>query len=328
MELQGHTLRRLEPKSEPKFDPAPVSRRQAGLSIGLGIATALTTTSTGALYLWNFRHGIPAFAAASDFVPILWIFKHPGDLLGGLWFSATLLAILLAHEFGHWILCARHRIMASWPYLLPAPTLSGTAGALIRIRLGIPSFDALMDVGIAGPVFGFVVAIPATVAGLLLSKPALGEPQAALIRLNAPLAMRLLYWPMRSLDPSFPPIGELLWHPVLIAAWVGLFITSLNLIPAGQLDGGHILYAISRRWHRRATIAVPVLLLAAGVTLWVGWLLWGAILLIPAMRHPYVPPRPELSGRRAAYGWIGLALLAMTFLPAPFADAGLLAYLR
>jgi membrane-associated protease RseP (regulator of RpoE activity) len=305
-----------------------MSRRQAGLSVLLGIVTVLTTTSTGALYMANFRQGIPAFASASDFVPLVWIFNHPQELIGGLSFSATLLGILLAHEFGHWFLCARHRIMASWPYLLPAPTLSGTAGAVIRIRFGIPSLDALMDVGIAGPVFGFVVAIPATIAGLLLSRAATGEPQQVLIRLNAPLAMQLLYWPMRRLNPSLPPLADLLWHPVLIAAWVGLFITSLNLIPAGQLDGGHILYAISRRGHRWATVAVPVLLLAAGITLWAGWLLWGVILLIPAMRHPYVPPWPELSAKRVVYGWVGLLMLGLTFLPAPFADAGLLEYLR
>jgi membrane-associated protease RseP (regulator of RpoE activity) len=248
--------------------------------------------------------------------------------MGGLPFSATLLGILLTHEFGHWILCARHRIMASWPYLLPAPTLSGTAGAVIRIRFGIPSLDALMDVGIAGPLFGFAAAIPVTIAGLLLSKAASGVPEPTLIRLNAPLAMQLLYWPMRLLIPSSPPLEDLLWHPVLIAAWVGLFITSLNLIPAGQLDGGHILYSISRRGHRWATIAAPVLLLVAGITLWAGWLLWGLILFIPAMRHPYVPPWPELSAKRVVYGWVGLLMLALTFLPAPFADAGLLEYLR
>jgi len=278
--------------------------------------------------MWNFRRGVPAFSRASDFVPFVWIFEHPTEFQGGLWFSFTLLAILLAHEFGHWILCARHRIVASWPYLLPAPTLSGTAGAVIRIRFGIPSLNALMDVGIAGPILGFAVAIPATFVGLLLSKGATGTPQPVLIQLNAPLAMQLLYWPMRRLVPAFPPIGDLIWHPVLIAAWVGLFITSLNLIPAGQLDGGHILYALSRRWHRWATIAVPALLLVAGVTLWVGWLLWGAILLIPRMRHPYVAQFPELSGWRRTWGWVGLLMLALTLLPAPFADAGLLEYLR
>jgi membrane-associated protease RseP (regulator of RpoE activity) len=310
------------------LDPAPVSRRQAAVSIALFVVTVFTTTGTGALYMANFRQGIPAFATADDFVPFLWIFEHPAKLAGGWTFSLTLLAILLAHEFGHWLLCARHRIMASWPYLLPAPTLSGTAGAVIRIRFGIPSLDALMDVGIAGPVFGFMVAIPATILGLLLSKTATSPAPPALIRLNAPLAMRILYAPLRQLDPSFPPIGDLVWHPILIAAWVGLFITSLNLIPAGQLDGGHILYSISRRWHRRATIAVPILLLVAGVTLWIGWLLWGAILLIPAMRHPYVPQMPELGRRRTIFGWIGLLILALTFLPAPFANSSLLGYLR
>jgi membrane-associated protease RseP (regulator of RpoE activity) len=278
--------------------------------------------------MWNFKQGIPAFAAASDFVPFVWIFDHPGELAGGVSFCFTLLSILLAHEFGHWILCARHRIVASWPYLLPAPTLSGTAGAVIRIRSGIPTLDALMDVGIAGPIAGFVVAIPAAGIGLLLSKQATGPAQPVLIRLNAPLAMQLLYWPMRRILPSFPPLENLIWHPVLIAAWVGLFITSLNLIPAGQLDGGHILYSISRRWHRWVTIGVPVLLLVAGITLWVGWLLWGAILLIPAMRHPYVTTYPALSENRLVFGWVGALMLALSFLPAPFAGAGLLEYLR
>jgi membrane-associated protease RseP (regulator of RpoE activity) len=310
------------------LDPAPVSTGQAALAIVLFLITVFTTTSTGALYMWNFRHGIPAFSTVEDFVPFVWIFQHPAELAGGLPFSVTLLGILLAHEFGHWLLCARHRIMASWPYVLPAPTLSGTAGAVIRIRFGIPSLDALMDVGISGPIFGFVVAMPATLVGLLLSKTATGPAQPVLIRLQAPLAMQLLYAPMRWIMPSFPPIGDLLWHPVLIAAWVGLFITSLNLIPAGQLDGGHILYAVSRRWHRWFTIGIPVVLLIAGLTLWVGWILWGLILLIPAMRHSHVPSVPELRGWRRIYGWVGLLMLALTFLPAPFADAGLLEYLR
>lgn len=278
--------------------------------------------------MWNFERGVPAFASVEDFIPFVWIFYHPRELGGGLSFSVTLLSILLAHEFGHWLLCARYRVFASWPYLLPAPTLSGTAGAVIRIRFGIPSLDALMDVGIAGPVFGFVVAVPATLLGLLLSKPVIGSAQPVLIRLKAPLAMQLLYAPMRWLVPSFPPLADLLWHPVLIAAWVGLFITSLNLIPAGQLDGGHIVYAISRAWHRRLTIAVPVLLVAAGVMLWAGWLLWGLILLVPAMRHPYVAALPELRDSRRRFGWIGFVMLVLTFLPAPFADAGLLGFFR
>jgi Zn-dependent protease len=319
----------------PRFDqlirslePYRVSKKQAALAIFLFVITAWTTTSVGALYMWNFRHGLPAFAAADDLLPFEWIFGHPREWVQGLPFSVTLLTILLAHELGHWLLCARHRIVASWPYFLPAPTLSGTAGAMIRIRYGIPSLDALMDVGISGPVCGFVVTIPATLFGLLLSKTPVGPPPPSLIRLEAPLAMQILYAPMRWIMPAFPPIDALLWHPVLIAAWVGLFITAMNLIPAGQLDGGHIVYAISNAWHRRTRFVVPAILLVMGVTLWVGWILWGLILLLPAMRHSYVPLSPELSRGRQVYGWLGLFLLVLTFLPAPFANAGLLEFFR
>src|SRR5271163_3992615 len=261
------------PQEHPDF-PQKAHRSIAWLPLCLLVVSIVTTASTGALLMRNFRLDQPPLASEGDLFPLLWIWNHPSALASGWSFSLALLGILLAHEAGHYFLCRRHGISASWPYVLPAPTLSGTAGAVIRIRSPIPSLDALMDVGISGPIFGFVVAMPATLVGLLLSKTAAGPAQSVLIRLQAPLAMQMLYAPMRWVMPSFPPIGDLLWHPVLIASWVGLFITSLNLIPAGQLDGGHILYAVSRRWHRRATIAVPVLLLAAGITLWVGWLLW------------------------------------------------------
>jgi membrane-associated protease RseP (regulator of RpoE activity) len=296
--------------------------------VTLFLITAWTTTSVGALYMWNFRHDLPVFASVDDLLPYTWIFGHPRQWIDGLPFSLTLLLILLAHEMGHWLLCARHRIVASWPYLLPAPTLSGTAGAVIRIRFGIPSLDALMDVGISGPVCGFIIALPATLWGLLLSKSPIGSTPPGLIRLEAPLAMQLLYAPLRWVMPDLPAIGELLWHPVLVAAWVGLFITSLNLIPAGQLDGGHILYALSRTWHRRTRFVVPAALIVAGLTLWIGWLLWGLILLLPAMRHSYVPALPELSRNRSVFAWLGLLLLVLTFLPAPFANAGLMEFLR
>ncbi len=108
-------------------------------------------------------------------------------------------------------------------------------------------------------------------------------------------------------------------HPILIASWVGFFVTSLNLIPAGQLDGGHILYAASPRWHRRLTWVVPIVLLGMGVVLWTGWILWGVILLLPAMRHPHVPYFPLLPDKYRWLPLLALALLLLTFLPAPFA---------
>jgi membrane-associated protease RseP (regulator of RpoE activity) len=123
-------------------------------------------------------------------------------------------------------------------------------------------------------------------------------------------------------------MDNLLPHPILIASWVGLFVTSLNLIPAGQLDGGHILYSVSPRWHRRMTFIVPLILLLMGVTLWTGWVLWGLILLLPAMRHPHVPYFPLMPYKHRWLCLLALALLLLTFLPAPFVGVSVMDLFR
>lgn len=241
-------------------------------------------------------------------------------------FSLTLLGILLAHEAGHLLACRKFGIRASWPYVLPAPTLSGTAGAVIRIRSRIPTRQALIEVGIAGPIAGYLVALPAAVVGLLLSKPQVTGVDPWAFRFHQPLTITMLHHLLAVVEPGMS--RELLPHPILLASWIGFFITSLNLIPAGQLDGGHILYAISPKWHRVMTFAVPVLMLAMGLELWSGWLLWGVILILPIMRHPRVPNFPLLPGKHLWLGWVAMALLVLTFLPAPFAHTGLLELLR
>jgi membrane-associated protease RseP (regulator of RpoE activity) len=289
------------------------------LPVFLLIVSIFTTASTGALLMQNFRLGEPPLVSEGDLVPLHWIWKHPSALTSGWSFSVALLGILLAHEAGHFFYCRRHGIRASWPYVLPAPTLSGTAGAVIRIRSRIPSRRALIEVGIAGPIAGYLVAIPTTIVGLLLSRPAGTASPPALVQFHQPWTITLLSRMLTACFPQVPRLDNLLPHPILIASWVGLFVTSLNLIPAGQLDGGHILYAISPQWHRRMTFAVPLLLLVMGATLWTGWVLWGVILLLPVMRHPHVPYFPQLPTR---YRWLcvlALAILLLTFLPAPFA---------
>jgi membrane-associated protease RseP (regulator of RpoE activity) len=206
--------------------------------------------------------------------------------------------------------------------------MSGTAGAVIRIRSRIPSRRALIEVGIAGPIAGYVVALFTTVLGLLLSRPAGAGSTAALVQFRQPLTIALLDRILRAYFPGVPALDNILPHPVLIASWVGLFITSLNLIPAGQLDGGHILYAISARWHRWLTLVVPLLLLVMGLTLWTGWVLWGVILLLPAMRHPHVPYFPLMPYN---YRWlwvVALAILVLTFLPAPFVGTSVIDLFR
>jgi membrane-associated protease RseP (regulator of RpoE activity) len=305
----------------------PVARRRpfAWLALCFLAVSVFTTASTGALLMQNFLLGQQPLASEGDLFPLFWIRKHL-SLLGSGWsFSVALLGILLSHEAGHFFFCRRHGIEASWPYVLPAPTLSGTAGAVIRIHSRIPSRRALMEVGIAGPIAGYVVALFTTVLGLLLSRP--GSSQA-LVEFRQPLTVVLIDKALRAIWPSVPPLDGIVPHPVLIASWVGLFVTSLNLIPAGQLDGGHILYAISERWHKWLTYVVPGILLVMGLTLWTGWILWGVILFLPAMRHPRVPYFPLMPYNYRWLGVLALVILALTFLPAPFAQTSVLDLFR
>ena len=294
------------------------SIRFAWLPVSLLLISIVTTAATGALLMHNFRLGEPPLVHESDLFPLLWIWRHPRALASGWSFSLALLGILLSHEAGHYFFCLRYGIRASLPYVLPAPTLSGTAGAVIRIRSRIPSRRALIEVGIAGPVAGYVVALGTSVAGILMSRPLPVHSALPLVQFRHPLTTVLIDRLLAVFVPGVPGMGNLLPHPVLIASWVGLFVTSLNLIPAGQLDGGHILYAISPQWHRRMTFAVPVALLAMGITLWTGWLLWGVILLLPAMRHPQVAYFPLMPYNHRWLALLALAILVLTFLPSPF----------
>lgn len=303
--------------------------RNYGLPLLLLVATAVTTTANGARFMQNFVHRLQPVAQDSDLWPWEWLASHPRMLLSGWAFSASLLGILLIHEFGHYFACRWHRIGTSLPWLLPAPTLSGTAGAIIRIRTRIPNRNALMDVGVYGPLPGYIASLVAVAVGFCLSVPAPANATAAIVRFGGePLTLHIVhallaYW--RHETPSFQQLTP---HPVLLAGWIGLFITALNLIPGGQLDGGHILYAISPRLHRISTRILPVALLVAGVFCWAGWLLWGLILLLPAMRHPPVPIDVPLGRGRALLGMTAFVIFALTFTPTPFYDNSLLDLIR
>ena len=299
---------------------------QAGVAIALLVTSLFTTVSTGAVLMFNFRHGDPPFAASAGFFPLAWAWLHPDQLAGGWPFALTLLGILGAHEAGHYFACRYHGVRSSLPWVLPAPTLIGTFGAFIRLRSRVPSRVALMDIGVSGPLAGMAVTLPVLVAGLLLSHPVApsGFHSAASISVSVPLGLSILHGILRLFDPSLAPLdGAFNPHPVLVAAWIGLFITSVNLIPAGQLDGGHVLYALSPQAHRWITSAVIFLLFFAGTMLWVGWLVWGCFLL-PSLRHPSVPRVPLRLGRRTWLAVAALALLMLTITPEPFAGGSLM----
>ena len=303
--------------------------RTYGLPLLLLAATAVTTTANGARFMQNFMRGMPPVVQDSDLWPWEWLARHPRMLLSGWGFSASLLGILLIHEFGHYFACRWHRIAASLPWLLPAPTLSGTAGAVIRIRSRIPNRNALMDIGAYGPLPGYVASLLAIVVGFCLSVPEPANAPEGIVRFGGePLTLRLVHALLAAWRPDMPSFQHLTPHPVLLAGWIGLLITSLNLLPGGQLDGGHILYAVSPRLHRVSTRFLPIALLVAGVFCWAGWILWGLILLLPAMRHPPVPIDVPLGRGRGLLGVAALVIFALTFTPTPFYDNSLLDLIR
>jgi membrane-associated protease RseP (regulator of RpoE activity) len=299
--------------------------REYGLPVLLLGASIATTTANGARFMQNFIEGLPPVARDSDLWPWGWVASHPGLFASGFAFSSALLGILLVHEFGHYFACRAHRIYATLPWVLPAPTLSGTLGAVIRIRSRIPSRNALMDVGVYGPLAGYVASALAVAAGFVLSLHAVPRvPGSVVVFGPEPLTIRLLHALLMRWDPLIPAFGRIAPHPVLLAGWIGLFITSLNLIPGGQLDGGHILYAFSPRLHRVLTRILPLALFLAGIFYWAGWILWGLILLIPAMRRARAPLDANLSRSRKLLGVLGIAIFLLTFTPTPFYDSSLL----
>jgi membrane-associated protease RseP (regulator of RpoE activity) len=279
----------------------PVRPRRLWLHLLLFLATVATTIVAGAL-----QQGVDPL-------------HHPALLYQGIPFSFTLLLILGTHEMGHYLASRRHGLDVTLPYFIPAPPIPfiiGTFGAFIRIRSPIGDKRALLDVGCAGPLTGVIVAIPVILVGLSLSQVTVMPVSDAGFTLGEPLLFRLLSWlTFGSLGPDY----HVLLHPVAFAGWIGLLVTALNLLPVGQLDGGHVFYALFPDYHRWVSLGCIGLLLICGVLLWQGWLLWVVLLAFLGVRHPapyhyWVP----LDRRRWVLGLITILVFILTFTPAPF----------
>jgi membrane-associated protease RseP (regulator of RpoE activity) len=299
------------------------------------LLTVFTTLVVGARMEFNFLHNLPAFSlsdASLSFFPVMWAVTQPSNLLLGVPFAATLMLILLAHEMGHYLYCRYYRISATLPFFIPFPTLIGTLGAFIRIRTPIRSRAALFDIGIAGPIAGFVVAVAVLAVALGLSKPMhtmIGSPD---IDLGYPLIFvmvhRAVSWTVPHGAAAALPFNQVLLHPMAIAAWVGMFATALNLLPGGQLDGGHIVYAVAPRAHRWISQATILVLIPLAVYSWDGWLLWAVLLRISGMRHPMVVDWPGIGPGRRLLAAFAVLMLILTFTPAPFAHNSLSEVIR
>jgi membrane-associated protease RseP (regulator of RpoE activity) len=292
------------------------------LLLGLTLAS---TTLMGASMQRNFERNLPLFDFERDFLVFgTWI-RHPAALLSGLPFSLTLLTILLAHEFGHYLACRYYGVDASLPYFLPAPTFTGTLGAFIRIRAQIYSKRVLFDVGVAGPIAGFVFLLPALSIGLAFSKVIPGIAHQGALTFSTPALVWLLE---RAVFPGVPT-SDIYLHPVARAAWIGILATALNLLPIGQLDGGHILYSIASERHKGLSRLFAAALIPIGICgifypnfFWAGWLIWAVVLLIFGMRHPAIYDPLPLSDGRRKLAWLSLLIFLLCFTLAPIGYAG------
>ena len=304
----------LPPDSVPQSDyvPAMPLRDPLWRYLILFIATVVTTTDAGARHYLSFYVG---FGGGSS------PFTYWELLIGGLWYSIPILAILGCHELGHYYACRYYGVAASRPYFLPMPLLlTGTLGAFIRIRQPIPGKRELFDIGVAGPIAGFVVAVPLLFMGMYLSRIDEIPPNypGELFWLGEPLLFKLAAW------LTFGHVADgftIAMHPMAFAAWFGLLATALNLFPIGQLDGGHISYAVLGRKSSAVTLVMVACLI--GLAFWsMSWLVWAGLTIIMLMvfgpHHPrtldeHVPLDPT----RKAVAVFAVIMFILCFTPAP-----------
>jgi membrane-associated protease RseP (regulator of RpoE activity) len=294
--------------------PGASPRHRYWLHVLLLAVTLFTASVTGARMQQNFDRNLPFFDIERDLDAFSRWWANPATLVDGLPFSLTLMMILLAHEMGHYLACVYYRIDASLPYFLPAPTLGGTLGAFIRIRAPIYSKRELFDVGIAGPLAGFVFVIPALGIGLAFSKVIPGIAHQGSLAFGTPALLWLL---QHTIFPG-AATADVYLHPVARAAWIGMLATALNLLPIGQLDGGHIVYSMFGRRHKLVSRVFIAILIPLGFLWWVWWL-WAAFLFFFGMRHPSIYDTRELGPGRRTLGWVALAVFALCFMLTPVA---------
>lgn len=247
------------------------------------------------------------------------------SILPAVWFMLALMFILACHEFGHYFAARLHKADVSLPYFIPAPTLFGTLGAFIKSRTPFKNRIELFDVGVAGPLAGFVPALVILMIGMAtvtfepVATPQVEQPYLA-------LGDSLILMVLAELLMPVPPEGyRIVMSPLLFAGWIGLFVTMINLLPLGQLDGGHIVYALAgRRRHRIIASTFLGVLLVMGL-IWTGWLIWAALIFffIKVKHPPTLDDTVPLGKRRRRIGWMAIIVFAVTFMPIPLREVSL-----
>jgi membrane-associated protease RseP (regulator of RpoE activity) len=274
-----------------------IMRRLPVLHIGLFLVTLFCTLVAGTLQ--------------QNINPI----DNPWLLWKGIPFSFTLLLILGTHEFGHYFMSRKHHINVTLPYFIPAPSLVGTFGAFIKMKSPIMDRRILLDVGAAGPLAGLCVTVPVLLVGLSLSEIRYETVETG-FSLGSSILFSILSWMVHG---SLPDSANIILHPIAFSGWIGLLVTSLNLLPVGQLDGGHVAYAVIGPRQGIVAKAVLIILVILGTMGWIGWLVWAVILIFMGIHHPpviydWIP----LDTKRKVVGWLTISVFVITFTPMPF----------
>jgi len=290
---KGETLLHVQRRLKARF-----ARREVNL--GLLAVTILTTVFFGGAWNWADYSGAPILSPESIG-------------LGTLFFSLPLLTILGCQEMGHYVVAKRYKVQASLPFFLPSLPPLGTFGAFISMRDPIPNRRALLDIGVSGPLVGFAIAIPVTLAGLALST---GAPGVSAGVAGEAIRPSILF----SFLSLFFPLPQNSMHPLAFAGWVGLFVTAINLLPAGQLDGGHVARALLGNRQVYVSWAAVLILFGLSITFsYPGWFLFGFLIFVLGIRHP--PPLNDITRLDVTRKLVGIgavAILVLTFVPQPF----------
>ncbi|MGH9400619.1 MAG: site-2 protease family protein [Terriglobia bacterium] len=280
----------------------------------LFLLTLLTTLIVGVHLAQNYAARVPIFDLDISWSFFAQLLSHPARLWTGAPYAFTTVGILLAHELGHYFTCRYYRIDATYPFFIPAPTVVGTWGAFIQIRSPLVTRQELFDVGISGPIAGFVVAIPMLVISAWNAGTRTALPPSNSLIPGHPLLLSLL---VKWFHPGIQ-IPRLALTPTGCGVWVGLFVTALNLIPIGQLDGGHIFYAVFGRAHRYVSIGFFAALIPMGYFFWPGWWVWAVLMIVIGLRHPapLIDSQP-LDRRRKLLALSALAMFILCFMLRP-----------
>ncbi len=281
-----------------KFEEFYPKKKKKGnrLHIILFVVTFISTTIAGA-----FQSGYNPF-------------KNPLLMIYGLPFSFTLMGILLVHEMGHYVVSRYYGLPVSLPYFLPAPSFIGTFGAFIKMEAPMPTRNIMIQVGAAGPLAGLAVAIPVTGIGLHFSSVQAVSGEQGL-HLGSSILFNLL---VKVTIGDIPDTLDIVLHPMAFAGWIGLLVTAFNLLPAGQLDGGHVVYGLLGPSHIKISKMVFLFLIILGIFTWRGWLLWAFLLYIFGLKHPNVIDPSKPTKANLFMGWLCMIILILVFVPNPF----------